>query len=223
MSQPIEKIWGQGRRGNRRCGRIRKIKQRIAGQRQLPCSSESVGVFLHAPIERVLGQARGPGLVEPLLEGATLVSPVFVIVAGSHHRANTGEMRRMRNGRQHLGCAHIRSAPHAYFAVRVRQRRRPLHGIVTIVRFVLERIPVTIRGVAAADVLNDDNISRRRSLEGRKPLRRSCCTECAAKEPETGRLPSAGKCLREELSPSRMVAVAPRSHGYFVGLSSVKQ
>ena len=33
MSQPIEKIWGQGRRGNRRRGRIRKIKQRIGSQR----------------------------------------------------------------------------------------------------------------------------------------------------------------------------------------------
>ena len=138
-------------------------------------------------------------MVEPLLEGATLVSPVFVIVAGSHDRANTGQMRRMRNRRQHLGRAHIRSAPHADFAVRIRQRRRPFHGVVTIVRFVLERVPLSVRGVAAADVLNDDDVSRRRSLEGRKPLRRSCCKECAAAEPETARLPSAGKCPREEL------------------------
>ena len=68
----------------------------------------------------------------------------------------------MRDGGEHLSGADVRSADHADFAVRIRERGGPLDGVVTVIAFVLEGIPFAFGSEAAADVLNDDDVAKRR-------------------------------------------------------------
>src|ERR1039457_4181071 len=66
-------------------------------------------------------------------------------------------MRRMADGRQHLGGTHVGAAEHADFAVGMGKGSRPLDGVVTVVNLVFERIPLAFGGVATAHILNDDD------------------------------------------------------------------
>ena len=71
----------------------------------------------------------------------------------------------MSNRRQHLGGANVRSAEHPDFAIGIRQRRRPLDRVITVVGFVLERVPLAFGGVAAAHVLKNDHKAARSALQ----------------------------------------------------------
>jgi hypothetical protein len=106
---------------------------------------------------RVLYEAAGPGLIEPLLECAALVGPVFVVVGGGDDGADAGEVGRFADGGEHLGCADVGAGEHADFSVGVRQGGGPFNGVVAVVGFVLEGVPLALGGVAAADVLSDDH------------------------------------------------------------------
>src|SRR5437879_13925386 len=98
MSQPVKK---KGKDTPHQ-SRIRdwNFKERILGEGKLPHSVQSVGALRHRTVQRVLSKARGPGLVEPLLESSTLVGPSVVIVAGRDHRTDPGQVWRMRDGSQ---------------------------------------------------------------------------------------------------------------------------
>src|SRR4029077_19154396 len=124
---------------------------------------------------RVLREPRGPRLVYQRFDRATLIGPAVVIVAGGHYRANSGEVRRMSDGREHLRRTDVRAAEHADLAVRIRLRGDPLDRVVAVVRFVDERIPIAVGGVAAAYILQKNHISTRsralREVHGVAPNR----------------------------------------------------
>src|SRR5665213_4468190 len=82
-----------------------------------------------------------------------------MIVARRHERADPGEMRWMCNRRQHLCRADVRSSEHSYFPVRIRKRRRPFHRVVTVLRLIAERIPLSFRCVASAYVLDNAHVT----------------------------------------------------------------
>src|SRR5580658_3881573 len=77
--EPVEEVGRKlaGREEPRRG--IRKVKQRIAGERKLPHAMPSVCVLRYRAIEGILCKAGRPRFVEPLFEGAALVSPSIVI------------------------------------------------------------------------------------------------------------------------------------------------
>ena len=68
-------------------------------------------------------------------------------------------MGRVADGGEHLRGSDVGSAEHADFAVGVGKRGGPLDGVVAVVGLVLEGIPLALGGVAAADVLHDDEVS----------------------------------------------------------------
>ena len=70
----------------------------------------------------------------------------------------------MRDRRQHLRRAHVRTAEHSHFAVRIGKRRGPFHGVVSVVRLIHERVELSVRSISAADVLNDHHKSTLRAL-----------------------------------------------------------
>lgn len=109
-------------------------------------------------IQRILRKAGRPGFVEPLFERAALIGPVAVIVTRGDDGANAREVRRMRDGGQHLRCAHIGSAQHSDSAIGVRERGGPFNGVVAVVRFVLEGVPFAVRRISPANILDDDDI-----------------------------------------------------------------
>ena len=117
-------------------------------------------------VEGVLREAGGPGLVEPLFEGAALVGPVLVVVAGGDDGADAGQMRRMADGGEHLRGSDIGAAEHADFAVGVGEGGGPLDGVVAVVGFVLEGVPLALGGVAAAHVLHHDHEAAPRRRDG---------------------------------------------------------
>src|SRR5258708_2890806 len=163
MARPIGEIWGEA------CG-AGDIEKRILCQRQFPSPLERVGGFAHAPVKRVLHQAGGPRLVEPLLERAALVGPAIVVIRRRHNSKASRQMRRRGDGGQHLRGAHVRSAEHADFAIRIRQRRGPFDGVVAVLAMMLERNPSARGGKTAAHILHDDDVAERSGS----------CTEIAA-------------------------------------------
>jgi len=88
-----------------------------------------------------------------------------MIVARGHDGADTGEMRRMRDRGKHLRCANVRPAPHTDLAVGIRKGRRPFHGIITVLGFVLEHVPLPFGGVAAAHILDDHDVASYSTLQ----------------------------------------------------------
>src|SRR5689334_12419092 len=69
----------------------------------------------------------------------------------------------MCNGSQHLCCANIGAAKHSNSTVGVWQGCGPLDGVVAVVGFVFEGVPLAFGGIASAHVLNDDDVSARRA------------------------------------------------------------
>src|SRR3954470_3842200 len=113
----------------------------------------------HEPIQRILGQTGSPRLVEPLFARASLVRPAIVIVARRDDRTNSLQMRWMGNSGQHLRGPDVRASIHSYSAIGIRQRCRPLDSVVTVVGLVQEGIPFSVRGVASANILVNDNVT----------------------------------------------------------------
>src|SRR6201998_1226392 len=68
-------------------------------------------------------------------------------------------MGRTRDGSEQLRGTDVRAAEHADFAVRLRQGRGPFDGVVAVLRFVAEGIPLAFGGESSADVLNHDEIA----------------------------------------------------------------
>jgi len=99
-----------------------------------------------------------------LFEGATLVNPPVVVVAGRKTRTETREMGRMRGGSEHLSRANVRAAEHSDLAAGVRKRRNPLYCVVTIFGLMKKGIPFPFRAVAAADILDDNDVTARGTL-----------------------------------------------------------
>jgi len=100
-----------------------------------------------------------------LFKGAALVGPAVVIVAGGNHGTYTGEMRRMSRGGEHLRGTDVGTAEHANLAVGIRKGGDPLDGVVAVFGFVDEGIPVSLGGIAAANILDDHDVAARRGLE----------------------------------------------------------
>src|SRR5439155_13997890 len=90
----------------------------IGRKGKVPHSVQCIRIFLHVTIQSVLRQAGSPGFIEPLLERPALIGPAIMIVARRNNGTDSGQMWWMRNSREHLGRAHIRSAKHAHLAVR---------------------------------------------------------------------------------------------------------
>jgi hypothetical protein len=74
-------------------------------------------------------------------------------------------MRRVRNGSQHLRGAHVRPAEHAHSSVGIRKSGGPLDGVISVIGLVLERVPLTLGGVAATHVLDYDDESASGAFE----------------------------------------------------------
>src|SRR5262249_16987500 len=83
----------------------------------------------------------------------------IVVVARGLTGCDAGEVRRLRNSSEHLCRAHVGSAHHSNSAVRIWQCGSPLNRIVAISLLVPKRIPLALRGVSAANVLNDYDIA----------------------------------------------------------------
>ena len=156
---PIDEVGREGAREVCTASRGVDIEDGVLREGQHVAADEGVGIVTDRAIERVLREAGAPRLVEPLFECAALVGPVFVIVAGGDDGADAGEMRGMADGGEHLRGAYVGSAPHADFAVGGWQRGGPFDGVETVFSFVLEGIPLALGGIAAADILNDDEVS----------------------------------------------------------------
>ena len=82
-----------------------------------------------------------------------------MVVAGGDNGADSGEMGRVADGGEHLRGSDVGTAEHADFAVGVGERGGPFDGVVAVVGLVLEGIPLALRGVAAADILDDDEVA----------------------------------------------------------------
>ena len=67
-------------------------------------------------------------------------------------------MRRVGNRGEHLGCSNVRPAEHSDSSIGIRQRGSPLYRVITVIRFVLENVPLTFGGVSPAHVLENDNV-----------------------------------------------------------------
>src|SRR4029077_14374867 len=78
---------------------------------------------------------------------------------GGDYRADSGEMRGVSDGGEHLRRADVGPANHADFAVGIRQGGDPLDGVVPVLDFVPEGIPLAFGGVATANVLHTDNVA----------------------------------------------------------------
>jgi hypothetical protein len=162
VGEPVEKVGCElgGEGGVLLC--VAEIEERVLAEGQDGIADEGVvgGSEVACVVLAeggVLGEAAGPGLVEPLLECAALVGPVFVVVGGGDDGADAGEVGRVADGGEHLGCADVGAGEHADFAVGVRQSGGPFDGVVAVVGLVLEGVPFAFRVVAAADVLRDDD------------------------------------------------------------------
>jgi hypothetical protein len=159
MHQPIEEIGGDDGGGSVRDRSRIEIENWVRGEGKcvdFPGRTENV---LKLMGEGVRGEPGGPRFVEPLLEGTALVCPAIVIIAGSDHRADACEVRRMSDGGEHLRSADVRPAKHADLAVRIRLSGNPLDGVVAVLGFVEEGVPVTVGSIPAANVLNEDDVA----------------------------------------------------------------
>lgn len=67
----------------------------------------------------------------------------------------------MGDGGKHLRRAHVGAAEHPHFAVRKGLSRDPFNRVVTILGFVDEGIPLAVGSVAAAHVLQENDIATR--------------------------------------------------------------
>ena len=108
----------------------------IAAQRQLPDALRGVVACAGLTLRLSVSCAR-PDVHDSLnhcCERAALVGPVRVVVAGRHDRADAGQVRRMGDRGEHLRGAHVGATEHADLAIGIRQRRRPLHRVVAVVR-----------------------------------------------------------------------------------------
>ena len=81
-------------------------------------------------------------------------------------------------------------------AVRIGQRRRPLHRVVAVVGFVLERVPLALRGVAPADVLDDDDVAAGGALHPEAAVTVLVVGRALQQHGVAARPPSAGRCQR---------------------------
>ncbi len=100
--EPIQKVGGKvaGQRRAIRDGR--DVEDGIVLEGENGAADEGVGALTEVRLAVSLGEERGPRFVEPLVEGAALVGPVLVIVAGGDNGAYSGQMGRMAYCRQHL-------------------------------------------------------------------------------------------------------------------------
>jgi hypothetical protein len=95
----------------------------------------------------------------------SLKRPSIVIIRRRHRRTNPCEVRRARDRREVLRGPHVRPAKHPHLSIRIRQRRRPFHRVVTVLRLVLERVPLAFRFKPPAHVLRNHHVPPRRGLE----------------------------------------------------------
>ena len=125
------------------------------------------------------GQGDGgqrPGLLEGLVQRASLVGPAVVVIRRCMCRCDRGERRRGFGGRQPLGGADIGEAVHANLAIRSGEISRPFDCVVAVLRLVPERVELAFRGVLTTYVLDDDDIAVGRViLGGRVDVGLSCC------------------------------------------------
>ena len=91
-----------------------------------------------------------------MLERAALIGPTIVIVGRRDVGGNSRQMRRPGDRGGILRRTHVGAAEHPDLPVRIRKRSRPLHRVVTVLRFVLERIPFSLRCVSPPNVLCDE-------------------------------------------------------------------
>ena len=166
MRQPIQII-------RRQPIRIR-LHRRIFRQRQSLHAIDRGLQSVPPPRFRIFRESRSPRLAEPLLERAALIRPILVIVRSRHRGTNRRKMRWLRQRCQHLCRANIRSSKHSHFSIRIRQRTCPLNRVVTILPFVLERIPFSLRLISTAYVLHNDDVAARcrQVRERRNPIPR---------------------------------------------------
>src|SRR5207248_3118416 len=85
MGKPVQKIRRQFREG----GAAAEVEQWIARQGQDVRPLHRVRSARHSAIQSVLGQARGPRFIEPLLERPALIRPPVVVVGRGDKRENT--------------------------------------------------------------------------------------------------------------------------------------
>src|SRR5438552_2883708 len=90
----------------------------------------------------------------------------MVDAGGSEAGKNRHQVRRRFDSRLPLNVAEVRAALHSHFAVRPRLPGRPLDGIVAVVLFLAERIPLALGLVPPAHILVDENITAPREEYG---------------------------------------------------------
>ena len=138
-----------------------QVEERVGRDRRRPLPIEETLLLprLRLPPQRVDGEARRPGGGEPLHQRAVLVRPALVVLGGGDVGEDRDQVRGMGRRGQHLRGAHVRPAPHADLSVGVRQRGRPLHGVVSVLRLVPERIELALGVEAAPHVLPDHHVT----------------------------------------------------------------
>jgi hypothetical protein len=88
-----------------------------------------------------------------------------VIIGRRDVGGNSRQMRWPGDRGEILRRTHVGAAEHPDLPVRIRKHSRPLHRVVTVLRFVLERIPFSLRCVSPPNVLCDDHIPAGRRLQ----------------------------------------------------------
>jgi hypothetical protein len=102
-------------------------------------------------------EPRRPAGREGKRKGAAVVRPALVVLRRRHAGADRDEARRPGRRREQLRRARVGEPVHRDPAVGAWEARRPLHGVVAVLRFVNERVPLALRAEAAAAVLDDDD------------------------------------------------------------------
>ena len=155
MRQPIREI-------RRQALRFRRFQHGIPPQGQNLRPPNGVAARFQAPPHGVFRQTRGPRFVEPLLERTALVRPAVVIIRRRHVRADARQVRWLGDRRKELRRTHVRPAKHAHFSIGIRQGGGPFDGVVTVLRFIFEGIPLALRFKAPAHILRNHRVPARR-------------------------------------------------------------
>src|SRR5229473_8592247 len=84
MRQPVEIVGRDS--SSELCvgGQLPEIEDGVMRERKCGRAEERVSIFGNQALECVLRELRRPVLIEPLLESATLVGPILVVIACRH-------------------------------------------------------------------------------------------------------------------------------------------
>ena len=111
----------------------------------------------HGRIGRQTGH--GPACIKAQCKGSALIRPAFVVIGRRNQREDRLQMGRLTQRRQPLGGPNVGRAIHTHIAVRPRLYATPFNRVIAVGHIVTKGVKLSVRGVAATRVLDDNGIA----------------------------------------------------------------